>query len=144
MSISQAAETAISFDSFRVASNIFIAYQNASLDLPPSYYDCPSWCPEKREKCEDFCNQCPVKAQEDEMKSELEESLDERVGEHWRKWGIDNLLKHVYEVSYLAEGNPDNWTVTTARLVNIYKGQQNRIKRIEDYNREQSRKQKTR
>jgi hypothetical protein len=78
------------------------------------------------------------------MRSEIEQTLDERVGDHWKRWGIDNLLRHVYETGYLLEANPETFTVMTAKLVNIYKGQQNRIRRIEDYNREQASKKKTR
>jgi hypothetical protein len=102
------------------------------------------WCPEKKERCEDFCEQCPVKERDEEMRQEMEQTLVERIGDSWKRWGIDNLLKQVYEVGYLAEGNPDEFTTTTNRLVTIYKGQQARIRRIEDYNREQARKRKSR
>lgn len=74
------------------------------------------------------------------MEEELQKLLDERVGEGWRRWGVQGLLRHVYEVAYLAEGDQDTWTTTTARLVGIYKSEQNRIRRVEDWNREQARK----
>ena len=143
-SISQAAETATSFDSFKIVANVFLAYQSAAQDLPPSYYDCPVWCPEKKERCEDFCEQCPVKERDDEMRQEMEQTLDERVGEPWKRWGIENLLKQVYEIGYLSEDDVSTFTTTTNRLVTIYKGQQARIRRIDDYNREQARKRKSR
>lgn len=119
-----------------------MTYQKASADLPPAYYDCPGWCPENRESRETPCGQCPVEAQEREMLGELEATLDERLGERWKEWSIDSLLAHVYKVSYLADKPDDMWTATTARLVGIYKGQQNRLERIDDYNRRQAVKQK--
>lgn len=142
--ISQAAGTATSFDSFKIVANVFLTYQVSAQDLPPSYYDCPVWCPETRSKCEDFCNQCPIKSREEEMRDDMTQMLDERLGDSWKKWGIDNLLKQVYEVSYLAEGSDADFTTTTHRLVTIYKGQQARIRRIEDYNRDQASKKRTR
>jgi hypothetical protein len=78
------------------------------------------------------------------MRDDAEQALDERVGEHWRKWGIDNLFKQVYEISYLAEGDDADFTTTTHRLVTIYKGQQARIRRVEEYNRDQANKKRTR
>jgi hypothetical protein len=78
------------------------------------------------------------------MREEMEQTLSERVGEVWKKWGIDNLLRQVYEIGYLAEGSDSEFTTTTHRLVTIYKGQQARIRRIEDYNRDQASKKKTR
>ena len=74
------------------------------------------------------------------MERELEYSLDERVGPEWKRWGTENLLSHVYETAYIAEGDQSEWTVTTAKMVGIYKSQQNRIQRIEDWNRRQSQK----
>jgi hypothetical protein len=72
------------------------------------------------------------------MDADLESTLDERLGDRWREWGKDSLLEHVYKVSYLADTPEDSWTVTTAKLVQIYKGQQNRLERIDDYNRRQA------
>lgn len=91
---------------------------------------------------ETHCNQCPAKAQEQEMEQELEKLLDERVGEHWKKWGRENLLDHVYRVSWLSESPSDEWTTTTARLVGIFKGQQNRVERTAEYNRRQAAKER--
>lgn len=78
------------------------------------------------------------------MERELEAALDERVGPEWKKWGRDVLMETVYKVSYLAAEGADesSWTVTTTRLANIYKSQQNRIERIDDYNRRQAMKQR--
>lgn len=77
------------------------------------------------------------------MEQELEKLLDERVGPAWKKWGRENLLEHVYRVSMLAETPQDEWTTTTARLVSIFKGQQNRLERVDEYNRRQARKNRT-
>lgn len=115
-----------------------MTYQKASADLPPAYWDCPGWCPERKQRLQDTCPQCPVGAQEREMEEELEAALDERVGDAWREWGRDNLLEHVYKVSYLADAPDDSWTATTARLVQIFKGQQSRLERIDEYNRRQA------
>lgn len=119
-----------------------MTYQSDSIDLPPSFYDCPGWCPEKKEQAFDYCETCPVGHNEREMKSEIEGLLDERVGPRWKDYGLDGLLRTIYEVGYIATQDPKEWTVTTARLVGIYKAEQSRQERVRDYNQRQAMKSK--
>lgn len=76
------------------------------------------------------------------MGEELESVLEERLGEKRRQWGVEGLLKTVYETAYLSETDDSSWTVTTARLVNIYKSEQARQRRVEDFNRRQAQRQR--
>lgn len=117
-----------------------MTYQKSASQMPPAYWDCPGWCPEERAAKETPCRQCPAEAQEREMLRELEHTLDERVGPRWRDWGLEGLMRHVYETAHISEGDPSGWTVTAAKMVGIYKGQQARIQRIDDWNRRQAQK----
>lgn len=120
-----------------------MTYQRLSDETPPAYWDCPKWCPEQKERRESPCEACPTADQDREMKRELEQNLTERLGDAWRPWGVDGLLRTVYEIGYLAETDDSEWTVTTARLVNIYRSEQSRQRRVDDYNRRQAQRQRS-
>ena len=112
-------------------------------DTPPAYWDCPKWCPEQKERRSKPCEACPGEAQERDMERELESTLEERLGDAWRPWGIPGLLRTVYEVGSLVETDDSEWTVTTARLVGIYRSEQSRQRRVDDYNRRQAQRRTT-
>lgn len=108
--------------------------------MPPSYYDCPKYCPEQKQQLITCCAACPVLEQEKTFRQETENALNEALGENWHAWSIPTLLADVTDAFYLSESNPETWTTTTARLVGIVKTEQARLRRIEEFNRDQARK----
>jgi hypothetical protein len=64
-------------------------------------------------------------------------------------WSVENLTTTVEGISSLAAGAGDSrydsdWTTTTGRLVSIFRHERNKMRRIDDFNEEQERKQRER
>lgn len=103
--------------------------------LPPTYYQCPKWCGERKETRDDFCSSCPVGIADKEFEKETRALLDLRLGDKWEEYGFDGLLDAVYNTSYLQDTDPSKWTAKTERMVTILRGEKNRLQRTKDYKR---------
>lgn len=59
-------------------------------------------------------------------------------------WSVDSLTRTVEQVAGLASavgenGNHESWTTVTTRLVSIFRHEQYKARRVDDWNREQER-----
>lgn len=62
--------------------------------------------------------------------------LNERLGNKWKQYGFERLLSLVYDAYELKESKLDR-SVTGDFLVGILMSEQNKQRRIEDFNRRQ-------
>lgn len=97
------------------------------------------------------CEECPVRKETDDFKQSCRDLLYQRVykGGARAAWSVENLTATVERISSLAaaagdSGYDGDWTVMTARLVSNFRHERNKMRRIDDYNEEQERKQRER
>lgn len=69
-----------------------------------------------------------------EFEAALVETLDEKLGAAWKKYGLNSLLQTVVDISEIAETDKRGWEVKTDRLVRILKSERLRIEKIERWN----------
>jgi hypothetical protein len=110
--------------SFRLVSAQLLEYWHNQESLPPSFYSCPTWCSQRKEKRSDYCRLCPVSRAENEFRAETIALLDKRIGDEWKQYDFDSLLKTVYEVSGIFEKDDSDWTIQTVCLVQIFKSEE--------------------
>jgi hypothetical protein len=130
-------------ESFRIVCWQFLVYQHSINDLPPVFDDCPKIChiynEKERDGNKDYCTGCDVGIAKASFEQEAKAILDERLGNKWKKYKFEHLLNLVYDAFDLKESGID-LTVTSEIMVSILVSEQNRQRRIEDYNRRQKQK----
>jgi hypothetical protein len=97
----------------------------------------------------DSCDECPVTEANREFKESAAALLAKRVfkgkdSSLEYRWSLDSLIRTVEQIAGFAAdagetGTGENWTVVTARLVSIFRHEQYKARRIDDWNREQER-----
>jgi hypothetical protein len=129
---------------FRVVCWQFVVYQKQLGDIPPFYDDCPKICYRlgKDKVDKDYCEGCDIKDARDAFEQEAKAELDERVGEKWKIYSFESLLGWVYDAFELKQSKKKDMSITADIMVGILISEQNKQRRIDDYNREQERKQK--
>ena len=125
-------------ESFRLVCQQFLVYQNRLSDLPPVFDDCPKIChlyrEEERQGSKGFCNGCELKIAKESFEEEAKALLDERLDNQWKEYKFNRLVSLVYDAFELKESNQD-LSVTAEIMVGVLLSEQNRQRRIEDYNR---------
>jgi hypothetical protein len=108
--------------------------ENDSTGIPPKYYDCAAgFCGDHQKRLPEPCRQCPVEASRLEFEKETVRELDKRVGDGWKEFGLEDLVRTVYQVSGLEID--DRTTYQAARLIRIFKNEESRRQRADGYNR---------
>lgn len=119
-------------------------YQEVLEDIDPSYDECPSYCPKYESRHTDvneFCNICEIKIAKDAYEEETKKLLHERLGKVWEKYGFENLERQVRQTFELKEKR-DNLSIVSMIMVNVLLTEENRQRRIKDFNRRQAAKNK--
>lgn len=106
-------------------------------NLHPGYDECPRICQLSKEKRKSYCGDCQVKRNEELFREDCTEQF--KLVEGAEKYEFDSVLGDFYNISSLEAAAPANtfspdWTVLTAHLVSIIRGERNRLDRIRDYN----------
>lgn len=122
-------------ESFRIAIRSKLYFIDELADSNPMYDECPSYCGTEEKKREDFCTNCPAKRQQDAFKEKLEEALEFELEGKWQEFGIGMLLRNINDVAEVSTTDPNKWTVSTARLVEILESEKAKKRRIEDFER---------
>ena len=125
-------------ESFRLVCWQFLIYQARISELPPVFDECPKIChlyrEEERKGSKEHCSGCESKIAKDSFEEEAKLVLDERLGNDWKKYKFERLVSLVYDTFELKESK-DDMTVTAEIMVGTLLSEQNRQRRIEDYNR---------
>jgi hypothetical protein len=113
--------------------------------LDPDYDDCPLYCHDDELRPADSCAECPVTQANEAFRESCAELLKRRVFKEGESaWSLDTLVRSVEQVACLAvaageTGQHESWTTTSTRLVAIFRHEQFKARRIDDWNREQER-----
>ena len=114
-------------------------YHRALAGIGFEYDECPDVCPLEANKISPaFCEECPKKEAKENFKNYSIEALDAhpKTRSCWQKYGFDNLLRTVYDISDISENLArEHWTVKTAQLVDALKTQRARLDRSDEANR---------
>lgn len=104
--------------------------------MSPAFDDCPGVCHlyGKDHKAKTYCDNCEVKIAKDSFEEEAKAVLDDRLGDKWKQYKFDRLLSQVYDAFEL-KNSKVNMSITAEIMVGILISEQNRQRRIEDYNR---------
>lgn len=128
------------FAAFRIVAWKFLYFWKSEDErLDPQYYSCPAICGETDEARNDLCSECPHRERKDHFRKETIFALDKYCGNGWRKYGFDNLFAAVLDVTEI-DRERDELTVTAARLADIIESERAKMRRIEDWNNRQQRK----
>jgi len=121
---------------FRIVCWQFLVYQEQLRDIPPFFDECPRVCYllGKDKKVEGYCEGCDLKIAKDSFEQEAKAALDEKLEDKWKIYKFDNLLSWVYD-AFDMKDDDSNLSVTADIMVNILVSEQNRQRRIKDYNR---------
>lgn len=124
------------FDSFRIVAWRFTVYGRILGNIEPKFDDCGSVCGQTEKPAKDFCAGCPVKKAQDNFKKGTIKFLEQRLKGKWQKYGYENLLQTVSDVSDLSENlHRDRWTLMTERLIGILKSERMKVDRVDEFNR---------
>lgn len=125
-------------ESFRLVCWQFLIYQNRISDLPPDFDDCPNTChiynEKERKGSKEYCSGCEVKIAKDSFEEETKTVLDEKLGKRWKQYKFERLVNHVYDAFELKNSEIE-MSIAAEIMVGILITEQNRQRRIEDYNR---------
>lgn len=125
-------------EAFRLVCWQFLVYQNIRREITPDYDDCPLYCAiyneQERNGSKDFCGNCEVKIAKDSFEEEATKVLNERLGKKWEKYGLKRLLNTIYDIYDLKNSGIKNLSPAADMLIGVLESEQNRQRRIEDYN----------
>lgn len=130
------------FAAIRVVLWQFLYLSRELGELSPEYLDCPVFCGNDEETVYGYCETCPRAELKDDFKTSCVELLEERAP-GWEKWGFDELYDQAIAVFDLEQIPEEKRTITTAGLIEILSSEREKMKLIDEYNREQERKNKT-
>jgi len=107
---------------------------NLTSTISPEYDECPAYCFRRESSNGNFCENCDIKQAYDIFKECTLELLDERFGNDWKDTTFEELVITANRVINLEDDDRSEWSTVTETLFDVYIGQRNRIKRIEDWN----------
>lgn len=93
---------------------------------------------EPDKKTSGFCDDCPKKEARNNFKDYSVEALNShpKAKDKWQKFGFDNVLQTVYDISEISENLArEHWTIKTASLVDALKTMRARLDRSDEANR---------
>lgn len=128
------------FDSLRIVVWQFLYYSKDVGDLPPNFDNCPSYCPDSKERLFSLCATCPKRELSDGFREACEGYLNERIGEGWKRYGFNTLHRTVLDTLDL-DRNGGELTTTASRCVAILQSERDKMRRIDEWNQRQKTKQ---
>lgn len=129
----------ISFAAIKVVIWQFLYLSRELGELSPEFLDCPEFCPNDEDTIYGYCESCPRLELKDEFKANCIELLEERAP-GWEKWGFDDLYEQAIAVFDLEQIPLEKQTIVTAGLINILQNEREKMRLIDEFNRQQEQK----